>query len=125
MHRPIDVASNQVDVRFQYSCGYTTAFSDLARCRFGDAAPSPAALVPDNVGATVVNKLTCDIPFNTVPDTVDIAVSLNGVDFTVSSAVRLHISCQTPDASWAGTARHGHHVRLFWQGRRVASVVAE
>ena len=43
MHRPIDVASNQVDVRFQYSCGYTTAFSDLARCRFGDAAHSPAA----------------------------------------------------------------------------------
>lgn len=79
----INVNDGRVDVRFQYSCGYTTAFASLVRCKFGDSPPSGATLAADNIGATVVNVLTCDVPLRSDTGTVALSVSLNGVDFTV------------------------------------------
>lgn len=72
-----------VDVRFQYSCGYTTAFTGLVMCKFGDLPPSSATLVPTNIGATVINMLTCDVPEQSATGIVDLSISLNGIDFTV------------------------------------------
>ena len=81
----INVNDGRVDVRFQYSCGYTTAFANLVRCKFGNSPPSGATLAAANIGATVVNVLTCNVPLSDNTGTVDLSISLNGIDFTVRS----------------------------------------
>ena len=79
----LHVGAEAVRVR-AHGCGYTTEFTELVRCKFGDAEPSMATLESTNVGADGrVNRLTCNVPLNNVTATVPIAVSLNGVDFTV------------------------------------------
>lgn len=79
----IDRSDGRVDVRFQYSCGYTSAFASLVKCKFGDLAPSRATLVASNIGATVINMLTCDVPEQSATGIVDLSISLNGIDYTV------------------------------------------
>ena len=127
----IDRSDGQVDVRFQYSCGYTTAYTELAKCRFGDLPPSSATLVPANIGATVINVLTCDVPQQSTTGVVDLAISLNGIDFTVRddllSSFKL-TACALPEYAplfaAPGPACWGHDVCVFRGGRRVARVVA-
>ena len=95
-----------LEVRFQYSCGYTRDFPELIRCRYGcDPVIDPAdgsstngcpltvlpavAVAPmlsnatlEDIGATVVNRVACQIPVFGDTATLKIALSLNGVDYT-------------------------------------------
>jgi hypothetical protein len=73
-----------VDVRFAYSCGYTTGYAPLVKCRFGGGSGvvSDGYLDPINIGATTVNQLTCDVPEKVDTGTVPIQISLNGADYT-------------------------------------------
>lgn len=93
----IERNDSEVDVRFQYSCGYTTSYRLLAKCKFGDLPPSHATLEAGGIGATGINQLTCAVPLQSTTGIVDLSISLNGVDFTVRDHPALS-DCAYPQA---------------------------
>lgn len=79
--------SGRVEVRFQYSCGYSPTYGYLVRCRFEESPESPEVITeafPGTLvlGADSVNKVDCVVPAQERPTRKPLAIALNGVDFT-------------------------------------------
>ena len=78
---------DEVEVRFQYSCGYSPQYESLIRCRFGESEQSPEVItetVPGTLqlGADSQNSVVCQVPGQALPTRKPLAIALNGVDFT-------------------------------------------
>ena len=85
--------SGTVEVRFQYSCGYSPQYEYLIRCKYGisdangvvDSSPEVIVGIVSNtltLGADTINSVLCEVPAQPTPTRKDVSIALNGVDFT-------------------------------------------
>ena len=114
-----------VDVRFAYSCGYSSQYERTVRCQFGDMENGTTTKAREEslqFGADVTNQVGCFVPLGAHPDTTTIRIALNGVDFT-------DITTQT-EFTYYGTPQklHSSYVTSVWlmdEQRQFTTAAAE